>query len=509
MPAGLPVNSLVAVSVNLSPPAAQAPTVNSMLVIGDSAIIDVRERLRAYSSLAGVALDFGTSADEYLAAQRYFAQVPAPTQIYVGRWAKTATPGILRGGTLSAAQQAMGNFTAIANGGFKINLDGAGVTNITGINLTGAANLNAVAALIQTAVRAIGTGGFTLATVTWNAVLGQFSIASGTTGAASTASATIAPIAGTDLGPLLNLTAGTLTYLVGGLAAESAVACATVFDTQVTTPWYGLAFAVPAADISISDYLAVAAYIEGSPASSGNAHFFFVTSNEAAAIVSPDTTTLIAQLKALNYNRSGAQWASAALHVAVSMAGRILTVNAAGSNTTINLMYKQEPGVPAETLTPTQAAVLNGNNASYYGAVNNGTSILYNGKTASGQFIDTIWNVDALAGQIQTNVYNSLFTTTTKIPQTDAGMAQISTGVAAACEQFVQNGALGPGVWTVGGFGQLKQNDFVPAGYYIYTPPISTQAPAARAARASVPIQVAAKLAGAVNTANVSILVNP
>lgn len=509
MPAGLPVNSLVAVSVNLSPPAAQAPTVNSMLILGDTAIIDVRERLRSYSSLAGVALDFGTAADEYLAAQRYFSQVPAPTQLYIGRWAKTATAGLLRGGTLSAAQQALANFTAIANGGFKINFDGAGVTNVTGINLTGAANLNAVAALIQTALRAIGTGGFSLSTVTWNAATSQFLIASGTTGAASTASATIAPIAGTDLGPLMNLTAGTMTYLVAGIAAESAVASATVFDTQVTTPWYGLAFAVPAADISTSDYLAIAAYIEGSPVSSGNAHLFFVSDNAAAAIVSPDTTSIGAQLKVLGYNRSAVQWATSALHVAVSMAGRLLTVNAAGSNTTINPMYKQEPGVPPETLTPTQAAVLNGNNVSYYANVNNGTAMLFYGKSASGQFLDTIWNVDALAGQIQTNVFNALYTTTTKIPQTDAGMQQISTSIAAACEQFVQNGALGPGVWTVGGFGQLKQNDFVAAGYYIYTPPLSTQSPAARAARASVPIQVAAKLAGAVNTVNVSILVNP
>lgn len=509
MTTGLPVQSLVSVSVNLSPPAAQAPTVNTMLIIGDSNVINTRERLRTYTSLSGVATDFGTAAAEYLAAVLWFGQSPQPTTLNIGRWAKTATAGLLRGGALTAGQQAMANFTGIANGGFKVNIDGAGVTNVTGINLTAAANLNAVAALIQTAVRAIGTGGFALATVVWNSTFGQFTIASGTTGAASTVSATTAPDAGTDLGPLLKTTAATLTYLVAGIAAESAVAAVTIFDAQVTTPWYGLAFAVPAGDIVDADHLAIAAYIEGATSATGNAHIYGLTSSAAAAAVAPDTTSIGALLKVLGYNRTAYQWSTLNANAAVSMLGRLLTVNPLGANTTITLMYKQEPGVAFETLTPDQAAALNANNWSYYAGLNNGTAILFNGKVASGQFLDTIWNVDWLAGQIQTNVFNQFFTTPTKIPQTDAGMQQIGTGVSAACQQGVVNGALGPGTWTVGGFGQLKQGDFLSAGYYVYVPPLATQAPADRAARAAVPIQVAAKLAGAAHTSNIQIFVNP
>lgn len=507
MTIGLPVTSLVSVSVNLSPPAAQAPTINSMLILGDSNVIDTKERLRLYSSLSGVATDFGTTAAEYLGAARWFGQVPQPTQLYIGRWAKVATAGLLRAGPMTATQQLITNFNAIANAGFKIIIDGSALTNITGINLTGVANLNAAAALIQAAVRAIGTGGFTLATVVWNSALNQFFITSGTTGASSNVSATQAPTAGTDLGPLINTTAGTLSYVVAGIAAESAVTAVTILDTLVVTPWYGLSFAVPGGDIVNADHLAIGAYIEGS--ASGNYHQYTLTYADAAAIVSPDTTSIGALLKALGYNRTSYQWSSTDLYAAISMFGRLLTVNPAGANTTITLMYKQEPGVAAEVLTPTQAATLNGNNANYYGAVNNGTNILFNGKAASGQFIDTMWNIDGLAGQIQTNAFNQLYTTPTKIPQTDAGMAQIATSIAAACQQYMVNGALGPGVWTVGGFGQLKQNDFLANGYYIYTPPVATQSPSARAARASVPFQVAAKLAGAVHTANVQIFVNP
>lgn len=506
--AGLPVNSLVSVSVNLTPPAAQAPTVNAMLILGDSAVIDTRERIRNYASLSAVAADFGTAAPEYLAAVLHFGQSPQPLQLYIGRWAKIATSGLLRGGALTTAEQALANFTAINNGGFTININGTGATNVTAINLTGAANLNAVAALIQAAVRAIGGGGFALATVTWNAALGQFTIASGTTGATSTVSATTPPAAGTDLGPLIKSTAATLTYTTPGVAAESAVAAVTIFDTAVNTPWYGLSFA-PSVALANSDILAIAAYIEGATTSSGNGHLFGFTTADPAAIVSPDTTSINALVKALAYNRTAYQWSSTSAYAVVSLFARQLVVNPLGANTTITLMYKQEPGVVAEQLTQAQATALNASNTNYFAAFNNGTNIIVNGKVASGQYIDTIWNVDWLAGQIQTNVFNQFFATTTKIPQTDAGMQQIATGISAACQQGVVNGAVAPGIWTAGGFGQIKTGDYLGSGFYIFTPPLATQSPAARAARASVPIQVAVKLAGAVHTANVQIFVNP
>ena len=70
------------------------------------------------------------------------------------------------------------------------------------------------------------------------------------------------------------------------------------------------------------------------------------------------------------------------------------------------------------------------------------------------------------------------------------------------------NGLLGPGTWTETGFGTLNQGDFMPKGFYVYAPPISSQPTAARAARQSVAFQVAAKLSGAIHTASVLININ-
>ncbi len=190
------------------------------------------------------------------------------------------------------------------------------------------------------------------------------------------------------------------------------------------------------------------------------------------------------------------------------MLGRMATVNFDANNSTITLMFKQEPGIVAEVLSPTQASVLNGNNYNYFAAFTNATSIIVNGKVASGQFIDTIWGVDWLANNVQTNVYNLLYGTN-KVPQTDAGMHTIGTAIEASLADGVNNALLAPGIWTAAGFGQLVTGQFLQKGYYVYQPPISTQSAADRAARKSVPFQVAAKLAGAVHSVNVTIDVNP
>jgi hypothetical protein len=138
----------------------------------------------------------------------------------------------------------------------------------------------------------------------------------------------------------------------------------------------------------------------------------------------------------------------------------------------------------------------------------NSTAIIVNGKVASGQFIDTIYGIDWLANYIQTNLYNLLYQTPTKVPQTDPGTHLLVTNIEASCAQAVTNGLLAPGNWTSNGFGTLQQGDFLSKGYYVYAPPVATQSASDRSARKSVPIQVAAKLAGAIHTVNVLVNVN-
>jgi hypothetical protein len=222
-------------------------------------------------------------------------------------------------------------------------------------------------------------------------------------------------------------------------------------------------------------------------------------------ISSVSTTDIAYLLKQLGYKRTVTQYSSNSAYSVCSFLGRALTVNYNGNSTVITLMYKQEPGIVAENLTTTQVNALEAKNCNVFVAYNNNTSIIEQGKVASGDFIDTITGTDWMAVTIMTAVYNLLYTSPTKIPQTDAGSNLITTTIETVCSQGVANGLLAPGVWNSAGFGQLHQGDFLPKGFYVYAPPVASQTQADREARKSVPFQIAAKLAGAVHTVDITI----
>jgi hypothetical protein len=501
MPASLSIDALIQVSVNLSPAAAQAQNTSVELVLGNSPVIDTVTRIRYYTTLAGVAADFGTSAPEYLAAQLWFAQVPQPTEIAIGRWAQTATPGALLCGVLEPAQLLLSYWTAITTGSFHVSIDGTG-HDILGLNFSAALSLNGVAAVIQAGLVSAFGG---TPTCVYNAEFERFEIYSGTTGTSSSVSFLTAAASGTDIsGPMEGLSsdASSGAYLVPGLAAESAVSAATLFDNMFGQTWYALLMPTITTD---SDHVAVAGYIEAS----GNKHIYGITTSEGAIISNPADTTNIAYLiKTGKYNRTYVQYSSTNAYAISSAFARILTTNYGGNNTVITLMYKQEPIVVAENLTATQLATLQSFNANVFAAYNNNTAILESFVSGSGIYADVLIGSDNFAIQLQTDIYNLLYLSPTKIPQTDAGTHQITTVIKNDCVQYVDNGFIAPGVWNVGGFGQLKQGDFMATGFYIYAPSVNTQNPTDRAARKSVPIQVAIKLAGAVQTVNLQVTVN-
>jgi len=450
--------------------------------------------MRSYNTLSAVATDFGTSSPAYFAATLWFEQNPQPQQLLIGRWAKTASAGQLFCGPLSAANTLLTAWTSINNAAFKIQIDGGSLLSITALNLSSALSLAGVAGLIS----AVTTG----AVCTYDAVNNRFVFTSNTTGATSTVSFLTAGASGTDISNQLNgrSMAGNGAYVANGIVAESALAAAVIFDATFGQQWYGLV--IPEA--VDADHTAVAGFIEAT----NTKHYYGVTTQSAGVLVAATTTDIAFVLKALGYNKTCVQYSSTSAYAVMSYLARILPTDYAGNQTVITLMYKQEPGVTAENLTASQADSAASKNANIFVAYNNSTAIIQNGVSCSGQFTDTVVGADAFAISIQTALYNTLFTIPTKVAQTNRGMHILTTAVTGVCLQFVADGYLAPGQWTSAGFGALNTNDNMP-GYYVYAPPVSTQSAAARAARIAVPIQVAAKLAGAVHTANVSIVVNP
>lgn len=492
MSLGLSVSDVVNVTINMSPIAAAVRNFGALLVLGSSSVIDTNERIRSYTTLAAVGTDFGTTAPEYLAAVNFFSQSPQPSLLYIGRWAQTATAGVLHGARLSTSQQAIANFQAITNGGFNITIDGT-VKNVTGLNFSGAANLNAVAAIIATAL--------TTANVIWGANNQRFDIVSKTTGATSTVGYASTGT-GTDVSTLLGLTAASgASVPVAGIPAETLLSAVTQM-MNISNDWYGLAIA--AIGVQDAEQIAVAATIEASSPS----RIFGITTQASGTLDPTSTTDLAYVLSAAKYRRTFIQYSSSSPYAVTSMYGRAFTVDFTGNKTTITLKFKQEPGVTAETLTETQAATLKAKKCNVFVNYNNSTAIIQEGQMTDGSFFDEVHGLDYTQNDVQTAVYNALYTSPTKIPQTDAGNEILANVVSARLAQGVTNGLIAPGVWNSAGFGALTQGDTLDKGYYVYTPPVSSQSQADREARKAVTMQCAIKLAGAVHSANVIINVN-
>ncbi|HBA3761966.1 TPA: DUF3383 domain-containing protein [Escherichia coli] len=382
MTQGLPVSNVVNVDVIISPKAATGRNFGALLILGSSTVIPVQERVRLYASVEDIGEDFGVDSPEYEAAQVFFSQSPKPTQVYVGRWAKT----------LSSSE--------------------SGDT--------------------ETIVQAV------------NACL-QY------------------------------------TNWYGLVVADDVVAGGDVLDAD--------------------DVIEVAKLIEASSLS----RIFGVTSADAEIISTTSTTDVASKLKAGKYARTFIQYSTSSPYAAVSAFGRAFTVNFNGSNTTITLKFKQEPSVTYETLTVGQAAAVDTKNANVFVYYANDTAILQQGVMANGDFFDERHGLDWLQNYVQTNLYNLLYTSTTKIPQTDAGVTRLLSNVEQSMDQSVTNGLVAAGVWNGGPIGQLNSGDTLTKGYYVYAQPLSEQAQADREARKAPLIQVACKLAGAVHYADVQI----
>ena len=266
------------------------------------------------------------------------------------------------------------------------------------------------------------------------------------------------------------------------------------------TNWYGLGIA-DEDELTPAEITATAAAIQASSLS----RVFAVTSSDSGIIDSATTSDVASTLKAAGYSRTFVQYSTKSKYAALSAFGRAFTVNFTGNNTTITLKFKTEPGVTYETLTSAQAAAVDAKNANVYVYYANDTAILQQGVMSNGDFFDERHGLDWLQNYVQTNLFNLLYTSTSKIPQTEAGITRLLTNVEMSLDQAVSNGLVAPGVWNGGDIGQITAGDTLTKGYYVYAQPLSSQAQSDREKRRAPLIQAAIKLAGAVHYADVQI----
>ncbi len=290
---------------------------------------------------------------------------------------------------------------------------------------------------------------------------------------------------------------------VAGTTAETPVAALQI-HADLSHAWYA-AMIVTNTQPTLQQHEAVAQAIEAmSPA-----RIYCLTSGDSN-VVDPLTVADIAgSMHTLNLARTFGQYSTTAPdNAVVSLFGRFANVDFRQNNSVITGKFKREPGVVAEILTETQAATLKAKCMNVFAQYDVDVAIIQEAQMFNGDFIDERIGLDWFQNALQLALWNLLYTSPTKIPQTDAGTSLLINACKVICQQAVFNGLVASGQWTGPAVGQLNTGDILPTGFYVFAPPVASQSQADREARKSVPLQIALKLAGAVHSVVCSVWVN-
>lgn len=478
----IPVNTVVNVAISTTPQFPSRAGFGVLNILGTTDVIPAAERIRFYSSIAGVEADFSDGDPELAMATSYFSQEPKPTQLAISRQFLTDQAGQALGG--GNAEALIATWNLISDGTFNITIDGAAAEDITALDFSTDTTLPLVAATIQTGLQAIATGGFTAATCEYNN--GRFIITSGTTGATSTVSAASAVGTGTDITSLIDMAAGVATLQTGFVAeADPVDAIAPIVDKS--NAWYGFALDNGHTPAQVQ---AVAADIEA------RVKVFCHSSQDATILDAATTTDIASLLSTSDYRRTFSFYhPDPTMYPHVSAFARAFTVDFGGTDTTITLKFKQLPGVSSTDLTTTQKLATEGKDCNVYTTVGT-VAILAEGVMANGIFFDEVHGVDWLTDAIENNVFGYMFTRPTKVPLTDKGGASLEQQVIRALDEGVQNGLLAPGTDIAG--------NFLANGYSTSVQKVADMNQADVDNRVAPTITFKALLAGAVHTVEIN-----
>lgn len=227
---------------------------------------------------------------------------------------------------------------------------------------------------------------------------------------------------------------------------------------------------------------------------------FAAQSSQAAILNLPynpanTLTDVASRLRGLGYTRTSLWYHPTDTDtLASAVVGRCLP-ETPGS---ITWMFKELAGVTATQLTATQQTNLLSKNANGYRS-EAGRKLTYEGKVASGEYIDVIHGIDKLYSRIQVLIFAAMLTAP-KIPYVQSGIATISSCVRTALKESTRDGLIAES--------RTLANGDIESPAFTVSPPkigdISSVDRATRAIPAGNPIRFEATLAGAIHAVNIS-----
>ena len=377
---------------------------------------------------------------------------------------------------------------------------------ISGLDFTGAASYDDVANIVQTALRAVTASGradLRSASVEYDpADFFRASLGFRTNGdpyPINGFKVDVAQGAASALG-LDNASGGSIDPGHASETIESAMDVISGLDDG----WYFVT--VDSSITTGADLLALSRWVQA------KTHMLALDVVDEGVLTPNESTSLAAQLSALEQQRTFLVWSRTRDNKALSLAGRLSSVNFDGQDTLITPKFKSLPRTASDIVTTAQKKELDRKWVGYYTRFGP-DAIFAEGWTQAGDWIDVRYWLDWITKAMQTEAYTLLRQHPTRVPQTAEGLASIEAAIERVCEAGRRNGGIAPGRVSeaVANDIRLATNNptfegFLPTGYLVAIGSIADQLQIDRDDRRSPTIRVWLKGSGAMHYVTIGLV---
>ena len=252
-----------------------------------------------------------------------------------------------------------------------------------------------------------------------------------------------------------------------------------------------------------SDLLALSRWVQA------KTHMLALDVVDEGVLTLNESTSLAAQLSALEQQRTFLVWSRTGDGKALSLAGRLSSVNFDGQNALITPKFKSLPGTTPDIVTTAQKEELDRKWVGYYTRFGP-DAIFAEGWTQAGDWIDVRYWLDWITKAIQSEVYTLLRQHPTRVPQTAEGLASIEAAIERVCEAGRRNGGIAPGRVSEAVANDIRLainnpdfDGFLTRGYLVVVGSIADQLEQDRNARKAPPARVWITGSGAMHSATI------
>lgn len=466
----------------------------------EQGVLSSNERYRAYKNPTAVEADWGTGSEVTEYANVFFGTSPNPVNfggtLIVGyyRGAEEVVPesaAVLTGMQVNEAE-VMQKLQNIANGSFSIEVDNSEVI-VNDLNFQTCTDLEEVRQLLASELSINADVEFTD---------GRFVITSKTTGDSSTITFLTEAAGGNFVGGILGLNDGSGATLVDGEEEdllETETKLEGISQLKALVNIKGACFIERVLD---NEVLGLSAW------GKANAVFIYnVFSGNKYLQVSTENPVWQVKLAGGSnfrclYSKSGNR------KLAATYMARVHTVNFSAENSAMTMHLKQL-SVPSESYGQTEFDNAKRVGLDIYATTSKDTSDVFT--SGANDFIDNVYNLTAFIDAVQTDMYNLLRSTSTKLAQTETDVKKEITQGEQTTAAFVRAGVFAPGTWSSPDtFGDVEvfKRSIEKLGYYWLAGSLEEQSQSEREERKSPPLQCAVKNAGAIHSADIIINFN-